>query len=414
MDDRRRHPRVLLIMRDAPDGDANKGGLFPTAIKHHVDLGYDVHVASFDRITRRHADFIRSLGAHVGVPPLGLSHFFTKRGVSSALRRKDILRPDLRSKKYVEWVRRNIAPDVVTGLQGYKAGFVANHIAKGLGVPFVVWVHEGGFETSGFSVSDDVMSKMFSEASAILAVSSALGDAIARRFPIAAGRVEKLPNPIPEGYVQPPSSPIPDWLKRTDNSAFLFASWTTWRGVKRLDVLFDAFSKLRRQGYDARLIVAGNIRDEYTALVEGFRSGDRSVSDFVTFPGRVDRSTIRHMAEAVDCCVISSHFETFGLPMVEALSVGTPVVSTRCGGPEEYLGDSRLGILCERNDSDALCEAMKDMMDNYEAYRPEEISSIISDLLGDVVVKTKWAAVYKGVLLKSHDQALQSQEAIGP
>ena len=122
------------------------------------------------------------------------------------------------------------------------------------------------------------------------------------------------------------------------------------------------------------------------------------ISNNIIFTGSIDRGSIRHLAQAVDCCVIPSDVETFGLQMVEAISVGTPVISTKCGGPEDVLGDHRLGVLCDKNSVDELSAAMLHVLDNYGAYRAEEIMRIADELLGDDAIKRKWAAVYEGIV----------------
>jgi glycosyltransferase involved in cell wall biosynthesis len=69
----------------------------------------------------------------------------------------------------------------------------------------------------------------------------------------------------------------------------------------------------------------------------------------------------RLLREECDLLVIASTFETFGVVVIEALASGKPVVSTRCGGPEDVLGDPALGALCPREDAGALAGAILDV-----------------------------------------------------
>ena len=59
----------------------------------------------------------------------------------------------------------------------------------------------------------------------------------------------------------------------------------------------------------------------------------------------------------VDCLGVPSDHETFGLPIAEALSQGTPVISTKCGGIEELI-DHSMGIVINRGDELSLINAM--------------------------------------------------------
>jgi glycosyltransferase involved in cell wall biosynthesis len=60
----------------------------------------------------------------------------------------------------------------------------------------------------------------------------------------------------------------------------------------------------------------------------------------------------------VDVLVISSEQESFGLTAIEALAMETPVVATRCGGPEEILEDGVTGLLVPVKEPSALAESI--------------------------------------------------------
>src|SRR5207245_1046672 len=59
--------------------------------------------------------------------------------------------------------------------------------------------------------------------------------------------------------------------------------------------------------------------------------------------------------------VLPSRAESFGAVLVEALACGTPVVATRCGGPEDIVTD-QVGTLVPPEDSNALAHAIDEML----------------------------------------------------
>jgi len=67
---------------------------------------------------------------------------------------------------------------------------------------------------------------------------------------------------------------------------------------------------------------------------------------------------IHDLLSAIDVLVISSEQESFGLTAIEALAMETPVVATRCGGPEEIVVDGVSGLLIPVKDPRALAEAI--------------------------------------------------------
>ncbi|MFC7394382.1 glycosyltransferase [Scopulibacillus cellulosilyticus] len=67
-----------------------------------------------------------------------------------------------------------------------------------------------------------------------------------------------------------------------------------------------------------------------------------------------------------DIHLFPSWYEGFGMPPLEAMACGVPVVSTKCGGVEEYAKDQFNAILVEPGDIDGMATAVKDLFDNPE------------------------------------------------
>jgi glycosyltransferase involved in cell wall biosynthesis len=66
-----------------------------------------------------------------------------------------------------------------------------------------------------------------------------------------------------------------------------------------------------------------------------------------------------------DLFIISSLYEGFGNVIIEAMSLGLPVISTDCPyGPAEILGDSEYGKLVTLNDANALAQAIIEFIDH--------------------------------------------------
>jgi glycosyltransferase involved in cell wall biosynthesis len=58
--------------------------------------------------------------------------------------------------------------------------------------------------------------------------------------------------------------------------------------------------------------------------------------------------------------------EPFGMPLVEAMACGVPVVSPRSGGIPEFVKDGENGLLVERGNADALGQALMEVLANPE------------------------------------------------
>lgn len=120
------------------------------------------------------------------------------------------------------------------------------------------------------------------------------------------------------------------------------------------DIAVTAFRKVVDAYPDATLTLVGEgpERAKLEAMI-----GSLGLGGNVTLKGMVsDPSAELGAARAF---VTASRWEGFGVSIVEAMSVGLPVVAARCDfGPEDLITRPELGILTPPNDPDALADAM--------------------------------------------------------
>ncbi len=89
-------------------------------------------------------------------------------------------------------------------------------------------------------------------------------------------------------------------------------------------------------------------------------AGELGVADRVEMPGFVPHAEVPELMRGFDVFVNPSVYdsETFGVAILEASCCALPVVATRVGGVPEVCRDGDTGLLVERNDPDALAEAL--------------------------------------------------------
>lgn len=126
---------------------------------------------------------------------------------------------------------------------------------------------------------------------------------------------------------------------------------------KNFPLLVRAFAKVREQKLAKLLILGeGPQRTSIESLIGSLR-----LDADVSLPGAVENPH-PYMAGA-DMLALSSEEEGFGLVLVEAMSVGCPVVATRCpGGPAEILEEGRSGVLTRPDDPDELAAALVSLL----------------------------------------------------
>ena len=116
------------------------------------------------------------------------------------------------------------------------------------------------------------------------------------------------------------------------------------RPVKRLQDVVRVFANVVKEA-KVRLVLVGDGPDRPGAHRLAEQLG---ISDRVAFLGA--QESIPKLLNCADIALQPSALESFGLSILEALSVGAPVISTRCGGPEEVVVHGECGYLSEIGD----------------------------------------------------------------
>ena len=127
-----------------------------------------------------------------------------------------------------------------------------------------------------------------------------------------------------------------------------------------------AAEKVARKIKNVSFLIVGSGSESYTNRIRD-RIRDLQLDSRVRLLGW--RNDVHDLMSAIDVLVISSEQESFGLTAIEALSMETPVVATRCGGPEEVMADGDTGLLVPVKDPDAMADAIVKLLMNPELAR---------------------------------------------
>jgi teichuronic acid biosynthesis glycosyltransferase TuaC len=236
----------------------------------------------------------------------------------------------------------------------YPDGVIAARIGSELGIPVVSSEHSmwRPWLDRHPSVRRQVEASL-PRIARITAVSDALRQTIVALFGDWVP-VDIVPNVVDERiFVAPTGS------EERDPNRLLFVGLV--RRVKGLDVLVRALGHLIPDNPQLRLSVVGATffraykreEAEVHALVEQLGLRDR-----VEFLGELAPVRVASLMRRSALLVVPSRRETFSLVTAEALASGTPVVATRCGGPEEII-TPETGELTDVDDPLALAGAIE-------------------------------------------------------
>lgn len=117
----------------------------------------------------------------------------------------------------------------------------------------------------------------------------------------------------------------------------------------------SAVDALARLGGDLRMVMVGPPRGEERAVAEAVAR--HGLASRVELRGHVGRAELAALYRGAQCLVLPTRFEGFGLPIVEAMASGTPVVSTTAGAVPEIAGEA--AVLVAPGDPAALAAGIR-------------------------------------------------------
>jgi glycosyltransferase involved in cell wall biosynthesis len=128
---------------------------------------------------------------------------------------------------------------------------------------------------------------------------------------------------------------------------------------KNLERLIEAFHLVRKQGLeDLTLVLIGDEISKYTALRRAVHR--YQLHKQVRFLGYMPQETLAVMYRLARVFVFPSLYEGFGLPPLEAMASGTPVVTSNASSLPEVTGDA--AILVDPYDPHAIAEGIRQVL----------------------------------------------------
>jgi alpha-1,3-rhamnosyl/mannosyltransferase len=168
----------------------------------------------------------------------------------------------------------------------------------------------------------------------LLADSQATASDIASFFPRAASRV-RVVLPAADDFTDGPVGPLPPAL--AEGGPYLLSMGNT-KPHKDLPTLLRAFAQVNVRRPELRLLLVGADQPGYAISV----LGDTPAARRVAFTGRVDDPVLRALYAGAEAFVFPSRYEGFGLPPLEAMAFGSPVVCSDAASLPEVVGDAAL------------------------------------------------------------------------
>ena len=241
--------------------------------------------------------------------------------------------------------------------------------ARGGTVPVVATVHDIGGEQAGSRAyglgrtlsAGVIVPRGLRAAQHIIAISAATRDALAGIDPRLAARATVVPNGVDLRRFRPAD---PEAARRrvaplVGDAPYLLYAARLEHPAKNHLTLIRAFQALRRRRpLPHRLVLVGAPWPGADVVLDAVRASEGAV----VHAGFVEEDLLPPLVQGADVVVFPSLFEGFGLPALEALACGTPLVASAVPPVREVVGDAALVVDC-RNEA-GLAGAIELLLDD--------------------------------------------------
>lgn len=211
-----------------------------------------------------------------------------------------------------------------------------------------------------FFIKKTLIKKLYPRAAAVISVSKGARDDLIKNFRVRPEKCLTIYNPVDIERIEKMTSEPIDHPWFTENIPLIISCGRLTK-QKNYPLLLKAV-KLTSQERDVRLVVMGDgeLKSELESLA--LKMGLANRVEFLGFRS----NPFKYLARA-HVFVLSSSWEGFGNVIIEAMTCGVPVISTRCpAGPDEIIMDGKNGILVDVDNAEALSKGILRLLADVE------------------------------------------------
>lgn len=230
-------------------------------------------------------------------------------------------------------------------------------------LPFIPFITPIGQAAIGIEHKKNEWNAIIENANLVIAPSHAIACAMARNG-LDKEKILVIPHGIPL-----PSKTIASTVTETDSEVFRFFYVGRICRVKGIHILLEAFSNAAVGKAELHLIGGTGNKAEmrYMKRLQKQYVHNRQI----IWHGKVNPEQVFEMIKEYQALIHPAIcLEVFGLNIAEALAMGKPVLSTRCGGAEMQIKEGVNGWLVEPNDVMELKNKIEEVISQFSSFKP--------------------------------------------
>jgi glycosyltransferase involved in cell wall biosynthesis len=270
-------------------------------------------------------------------------------------------------KRPVLWFLRHMVEPILCLLDGNDVFFAPNFVPPRrhsyLGRKLVVTVHDLAFAVAPDMVAPETLAHLearlpptLERAARIIAVSEATARDLVDHFAIDRRRISTIHEGLDPHFVA--ASEFPPREPSLPDDYLLFVS--TIEPRKNVVNVLRAFALLVEWGYEGRLVIAGRWGWRTEAIEAEFEASP--VRGRVVHLDYVERDRMAALYAQARLLLFPSWLEGFGLPILESMACGTPVVTSGCSAMPEVAGPA--GVYVDPDSAHAIATGAASLLEN--------------------------------------------------
>jgi len=236
--------------------------------------------------------------------------------------------------------------------------------------PTVVTVHDLSFVRfpAAFRPSNRIYLRIVTRistrrAARVIAVSESTRQDVIKLCGVPGHRVVVVPNGVTEEFTPADPAAVDAFRNARGLPERFILYLGTLEPRKNLERLVDAYADWRQAaGRPVKLVVAGAKGWYYEQIFA--RVSERNIAGDVLFTGFLPAEELPWWYRSAEVFVYPSLFEGFGLPVLEAMASGTPIITSATSSLPEVAGDA--GVLVDPFDTSALTTAIARVLSDPE------------------------------------------------
>jgi len=270
------------------------------------------------------------------------------------------------------WLMKKDNIDIFWGTRQMLPPYLPKGIRKVLTIYDLVWHYfPETMDRYNLIVQRALFARSVNSADHIVVISKATKDSLIEVMGVSEGKIT-IAYPASDGFIPLDKESSSDYIsKKYGTSRNYILTVSTVEPRKNLITLLRAFSKVRDLGY--QLLIAGasgwktsNIFREYEVL--GLSEKE------VKFLGFVPDEDMNKLYSGAEVFVFPSIYEGFGIPPLEAMASGTPVIASNSSSIPEVVGSA--GILLDPLSVDEWAGAIKNLLGDREMRKSLIVSGL--------------------------------------